>query len=603
MITPVISDAPPIDPAIRRRGIEAILTTCPLSDAHRAALIGRGLTAEQLARHGYGTLPGDWAGRRTVARAVIAACGEDAYGNVPGLYQDGQGAMIAGVAGVLIPSRDLAGDLHGLRLRPDDPGDGGKYRWLSSPTMRGGAGSGAPTHVATPATPPATVTRVVVTEGELKGNIAADRLGIPVLAMAGATITRNVLPLVLALEATEVVLAFDADRLTNEHVAAAERRLSDELAAAGLTVYRATWAGTAKGIDDALAADVTIIFEPARPAADAACRLGVRELTQRVATLETEVARLKATNAAITQLIMNPHLKETQKVALVAANGLVQHKRARGEVEPDGSVVLSAAEVSDDYRPVPQRGEHVAPRNSTGSTPRMTRSSVKPILETMIDRGILAATPRHAVKTRAGGLPYRETTWTLPASSPADFLGPAASWRPDEPTDRKPRESRPCPSCGELHPIARTITRTDACTGCGSVLDTRTITRTIVPPATETVAEASEASDPADVLVIATMPTLPMSRKTSDIGDAPPESSSGACLTLSRKTSDIGAPRPAGPAVDLTPAREAIAADDRPALQAALAAEAVARGRTPVPKPGGRSPDWEIDMGAWGRQP
>jgi len=577
MITPVISDTPPIDPAIRRRGLEAILTACPLSDAHRAALIGRGLTAEAIARHGYGSLPGDWAGRRAVARAVIAACGDAAYGHVPGLCRDGQGPMIAGVTGVLIPSRDLAGDLQGLQLRPDNPGDGGKYRWLSSPTMRGGAGSGAPTHVAMPATPPATITRVLVTEGELKGAIAAERLGIPALAMAGATIGRDVLPMVLAMGATEAVLAFDADRLTNEHVGQAEGRLSDTLAAAGLTVLRATWAEPHKGIDDALAAGATIVFEPARPAADAAC---LAEL----ATVRRERDEARASLSAITQTILSPHLKATEKVAIVAANGLVQHKRARGEVEPDGSVVLSAAEVSDDYRPVPQRGEHVAPRNPTGSTPRMTRSSVKPILETMIARGIVPATPRHAVKTRAGGLPYRETTWTIPASSPADFLGPAASWRPDDPTDRKPRESRPCPSCGELHPIARTVTRTDACTGCGSVLDTQTIVREIAAP-----------------------PSLPMSEVLSDIGDAPleefPESSPGAFYLLSEVFPDIGpAPSPR-PVANLAPAREAIAADDRPGLYATLSAEAVVRGRTPVPKPGGRSPDWETEMGAWGRQP
>jgi hypothetical protein len=353
-VAPAVSEGPTIDPVTRRRGLEAVLAACPLSDDHRAALIGRGLTAEAITRHGYGSLPGDWDGRRAVARAVIAAGGDDAYGNVPGLFRDGHGAMIAGVTGVLIPSRDLAGDLQGLRLRPDDPGDGGKYRWLSSPTMSGGAGSGAPTHVAMPATPPATITRVMVTEGELKGNIAAERLGIPVMGMAGATITRDVLPLVLAMGATEVVMALDADRRTNEHVGRADRRLGDELAAAGLTVLRATWAGDAKGIDDALAAGAVIVFEPARPAADAAC---LAEL----ATVRRERDEARASLSAITQTVMNPHLKSTEKVAIVAACGLMQHKRARGEVEPDGSVVLSAAEVSDDYRPVPQRGEHVAP--------------------------------------------------------------------------------------------------------------------------------------------------------------------------------------------------------------------------------------------------
>ncbi len=230
------------------------------------------------------------------------------------------------------------------------------------------------------------------------------------------------------------------------------------------------------------------------PAATDTCRLEVLELTQRIATLETEVARLKLTNAAIIQVVINPHLKESDKITVLAVNGLMQQKRARGETGPDGTVVISAAEVSNDWRPTPSPGDHVAPHNTDGSLPRMARSRVKPTLGTLTSRGIIPATPRTELKPRASGQPYRETVWTIPASSPADFLGPAATWRPEEPVARKPRRvAVPCSSCGEVHPVIRT----DVCGGCGTIRDRRTI-------------------EPGDDLEAATTPTLPPSAPTSN---------------------------------------------------------------------------------------
>jgi|GEM_PF-1195647 len=591
-IAPAVSDAPPIDPVIRRRGLEAIVMACPLSDDHRGALIGRGLTAEQIARHGYGSLPGDWDGRRAVARAVIAACGDDAYGNVPGLFRDGQGPMIAGVTGVLIPSRDLAGDLQGLRLRPDDPGDGGKYRWVSSPTMSGGAGSGAPTHVALPATPPATITRVLVTEGELKANIAADRLGIPVVAMAGATITRDVLALVLALGATSVVLALDADRLTNEHVGRADRRLGDELAAAGLTVFRATWAGTAKGIDDALAAGVAIVFEPARPAADAACRLEVRDLTQRVAHLETEVGRLKRTNAAIIATATNPNIKAEAVTALRLAAD-IQHRRDQGEQPTeDGFMKVRPAALGEDYAASPDDPGRLLPIRGRGTINRHLQTfAAAGLIERKIVPGTVKMIARDP-KTKAPildpdtGKPRRQDvrvdeTWCkVTGATVLEILDPFARYRPapaTDPTAEPPKrhggkrvkgERVACPDCGgtEL-----------ACVACGTIFAAPE-----PPPDPPAVTVAASVFQDEPVKYVFTTPPYP----------APHGPSATVFQDETRSPGLAPSPRPVP---DLGPAREAIAADDRPGLFATLAAEAVAHGRTPVPKPGGRSP-WDPDM-------
>jgi hypothetical protein len=303
---------------------------------------------------------------------------------------------------------------------------------------------------------------------------------------------------------------------------------------------------------------------------DTACHVQLARMRQ-----ERDEAR--ADRAAIIATVLNPDLSATEKVAIVAAAHVAQTKRDRGELEADGSVRVTTAEVSDDWRPAPLPGERVAPRNPTGTLPRMARSRVRPTLESIIDRGLLPATPRRDLKTRPGGEPYWETVWTIPASSPSTLLAPAASWRPEEPAARKPRRRElPCVSCGEVHPIIRV----DTCQGCGSVRN-----RTVIAP----IAEADPG--PVDVLALATTPTLPALDNLSDIGGTPPERVSLPLDNLS----DIGpAPSPR-PVADLAPAREAIAADDRPALHAALAAEAVARGRTPVPKSSYRSP-FDPDM-------
>jgi len=145
------------------------------------ALAGRGLTEEQIGRHGYASLPADQGARRRIAAAVIGACGDAAFGQVPGLRRDPDGAPnIHGAPGLLAPSRDADGRVQGLRVRTESTG--GKWQWISSPDLPGGAGSGAPCHVAMPPTRPAVKLTAVVTEGELKSYVVADHLGAPALA-------------------------------------------------------------------------------------------------------------------------------------------------------------------------------------------------------------------------------------------------------------------------------------------------------------------------------------------------------------------------------------------------------------------------------------
>jgi hypothetical protein len=98
----------------------------------------------------------------------------------------------------------------------------------------------------------------------------------------------------------------------------------------------------------------------------------------------------------------------------------------------------------------------------------MNRKHVKQEMQSLVDRGLIPATPRSVTIPRANGAPYRDTVWDVDVTEkPADILAFAASWKPDQPKQRKPRTSAaPCIHCGEVHPIRRQ----DVCMGCGGIL-------------------------------------------------------------------------------------------------------------------------------------
>lgn len=185
---------------------------------------------------------------------------------------------------------------------------------------------------------------------------------------------------------------------------------------------------------------------------------------EEIARLRRENGELKRSIGTLVQVGMNPHLKEKEKVAIFATFGLVQQKRDRGEAEPDGTVRLSAAEIADDWRPKPEKGAHVAPFNPKGSVPRMARDKVRPLLERLSEEGILPASPRPMVRHRDGSS-FQDTDWAfVPPASLDAFLAPAAQWRPEEITPRKPR-TLSCPHCNEVHKVIRR----DYCEGCGTL--------------------------------------------------------------------------------------------------------------------------------------
>jgi hypothetical protein len=148
------------------------------------------------------------------------------------------------------------GQVRGLRIRPDDQGDGGKYRWLSSNGRDGGTGSGAHCHVARPlgAARPG---EVWVTEGEIKADLAAERLGAVVLSVPGVDLWQRALPDLAELlpGGGRVVVALDADWRDKPPVHRAVWSLLLACGAIGYDAEVALWdLNHGKGLDDLLTA-------------------------------------------------------------------------------------------------------------------------------------------------------------------------------------------------------------------------------------------------------------------------------------------------------------------------------------------------------------
>ncbi|MGB9867934.1 MAG: DUF3854 domain-containing protein [Bacillota bacterium] len=233
---------------------EELLRQLGLCAEHMAHLTSpvRGLSEAEVGARGYRTLPAT--GRTAVAERV--GCRVSLRG-VPGFYVVPSGKWcLAGPPGILVPVRNFEGKVWGVQVRRDAAGDGPRYVWLSSAGKEGGAPARARYHVACPDVSARQGSRRVwLTEGPLKADIAASRLGEVVVAVPGVGCWKGtgVVHDLRRARVREVVIAFDSDVRTNPNVARALGELVPVLAE-WFRVRVAVWDPGCKGIDDALLA-------------------------------------------------------------------------------------------------------------------------------------------------------------------------------------------------------------------------------------------------------------------------------------------------------------------------------------------------------------
>lgn len=239
-----------------------------LSPSHHEALEQRGLSKAEIANRGYWSAP-------TKTQAFIAQKIRSKFGletvrdNVPGVLPGGK-LGISYCEGLMIPVRDLDGRIIALQYRKDFA-EGDRYRIFTSKTKQhpDRCSPGTPCHFAGVESP-AEPSILRVTEGPLKGDVAAALTGVPTLGILGVNSWRKCLECIDAVKPKTLLIAMDADAKTNPAVAAAIVQIWDHYldhANHGFDLMLAieTWKTgekngefQPKGIDDALAANVPI---------------------------------------------------------------------------------------------------------------------------------------------------------------------------------------------------------------------------------------------------------------------------------------------------------------------------------------------------------
>ena len=245
--TPKITERQPLPLEARHTAYTTMLEHLTLLDRHGENLLDRGLSEERIRRNQYRSMPETERGRQLLAE-LLRFQGHELLG-LPGFRTYYGDWMLSGPSGFLIPVRNKAGLIQGLKIRLDDDRKR-KYRWLSSRKMPNGTRSYSWVHV----TGDTTKKRAYLTEGPLKGDVASflakDALFV---CLGGVSALGGLKDTILDLGVTEVVEAMDMDQMTNKDVRKAILKMRQEMKAVkGLKYTKYTWNPAYKGVDDYL---------------------------------------------------------------------------------------------------------------------------------------------------------------------------------------------------------------------------------------------------------------------------------------------------------------------------------------------------------------
>lgn len=251
---------PAIAPPDRLHSVySALLTHRGLLGERRENLLARGLTPESIEAGGYRDTP-----TREEAEQLVRLLEPYGLSGVPGFYRrDGRWRMLGCYPGTFVPYRGAAGRIRGLSYRLDVPVEKTKYLWLSTDPevtfddgrqkFPQGAKLTPPLHFARPdliASSP----DILLTEGSLKGDVAASLLGLPFICAGGVTQWGEDFAERFKRKFPDkrAVICYDADWRTKREVRHALERLMASLRDARVPYVVRSWPDypEAKGIDD-----------------------------------------------------------------------------------------------------------------------------------------------------------------------------------------------------------------------------------------------------------------------------------------------------------------------------------------------------------------
>ena len=241
---PAVEENPLTGVEERHATYTALLQSLTLASDHRENLWSRGLSPEEIHRLGYKTTP--VLGFTSLAKRLRE---KGLYlAGVPGFYKNqSQWTLKIPGRGILIPVRDVQGQIQGLQVRLDNV-ERRKFRWLSSNGLEEGCGAKTWVHLAGEPRP-----LVLLTEGPMKADVIHFLTGQTVLAVAGVNSLSQLRPVLEELRAAgmeQIMTAFDMDYLVNPHVQNGQENLTHLLEECGIAYGTYLWDPRYKGLDD-----------------------------------------------------------------------------------------------------------------------------------------------------------------------------------------------------------------------------------------------------------------------------------------------------------------------------------------------------------------
>ena len=241
---PEVEESPLTGIEERHATYTALLQSLTLASDHRENLLSRGLSPEEIHRLGYKTTP--VLGFSSLAKRLRE---KGLYlAGVPGFYKNqGQWTLKIPGRGILIPVRDVQGQIQGLQVRLDNV-ERRKFRWVSSAGLEEGCGAKTWVHLAGEPRP-----LMLLTEGPMKADVIHFLTGQTVLAVAGVNSLTQLRPVLEELRAVgmeKVMTAFDMDYLVNPHVENGQENLAVLLDQLKIPYGTYLWDPRYKGLDD-----------------------------------------------------------------------------------------------------------------------------------------------------------------------------------------------------------------------------------------------------------------------------------------------------------------------------------------------------------------
>ena len=216
----------------------SFLDALRLSSAHRANLVARGLSAIEIDRRLYRTVPGRT--RCSIVSRLASKFTDEVLAAIPGFFYDSMNSRwsCSGTDGFFIPVRNATRQIVALQIRLDNPGNqnpinrgdiaecasrpAGRYVWFSS-SKHGGSPIDPPIHFPGTDIDIHALREIRVTEGCLKADIATVlsntyTIGLPSCGQWKKFMeSPDGLPGLPAVE--KICIAFDADARSNIGVA------------------------------------------------------------------------------------------------------------------------------------------------------------------------------------------------------------------------------------------------------------------------------------------------------------------------------------------------------------------------------------------------